>query len=91
LHVSQWLPKHGTEPVGPKTIFYTSRRLCEAVLGRKGHPRMLRHSSASRLRENGADLQDMQGALGHAVIATTTMDAHLTTRRRREKLTAYLQ
>lgn len=87
----QWLPKHGALAVGPKTIFYTIRRLCEAVLHRKVHPHMLRHSFASRLRENGADLQDIQEALGHAVITTTTMYAHLTTRRQREKLAEYLK
>jgi site-specific recombinase XerD len=54
-------------------------------------PHMLRHSFASRLRENGADLQDIQAALAHAVITTTTMYAHLTTRRQREKLTEYLK
>jgi integrase/recombinase XerD len=54
-------------------------------------PHMLRHSFASRLRENGADLQDIQEALGHAVITTTTMYAHLTTRRQREKLAEYLK
>ena len=88
---AQWLPKHGAQPVGPKTIFYTIRRLCEAVLHRPAHPHMLRHSFASRLRENGADLQDIQEALGHAVITTTTMYAHLTTRRQREQLAEYLK
>jgi site-specific recombinase XerD len=86
-----WLSEHGMAAVGPKTIFYTIRRLCEAVLHRKVHPHMLRHSFASRLRENGADLQDIQEALGHAVITTTTMYAHLTTRRQREKLAEYLK
>jgi integrase len=76
---------------GPQAIFYTIRRLCEAVLHRKVHPHMLRHSFAWRLRENGAALQDIQEALGHAVITTTTMYAHLTTRRRREKLAAFLK
>jgi site-specific recombinase XerD len=52
---------------------------------------MLRHSFASRLRENGADLQDMQEALGHAALTTTTMYAHLTTRRQREQLAEYLR
>jgi integrase/recombinase XerC len=80
-----------TLPLGPKAIFYTIRRLCEAVLHRKVHPHMLRHSFASRLRENGADLQDIQEALGHAVITTTTMYAHLTTRRQREQLAEFLE
>jgi site-specific recombinase XerD len=52
---------------------------------------MLRHSFASRLRENGADLQDIQEALGHSTITTTTMYAHISTRRRREKLAEYLK
>jgi integrase/recombinase XerD len=88
---AQWLPKHGAEALGPRTIFMTIRRLCQAVLNRKVHPHMLRHSFASRLRENGADLQDIQEALGHANITTTTMYAHLTTRRQREKLAEYLK
>jgi site-specific recombinase XerD len=46
---------------------------------------MLRHSFASRPRENGADLQDIQEALGLSVITTTIMYAHISTRRRREK------
>jgi len=37
------------------------------------------------------DLQDIQEALGHAVITTTTMYAHLTTRRQREQLAEYLK
>jgi len=88
---AQWLPKHGAEPLGPRTIFMTIRRLCDEVLNRPVHPHMLRHSFASRLRENGADLQDIQEALGHAVITTTTMYAHLTTRRQREQLAEYLK
>jgi site-specific recombinase XerD len=88
---AQWLAQHGSAPVGPKTIFYTIRRCCEAVLHRTVHPHMLRHSFASRLRENGADLQDIQEALGHAVITTTTMYAHLTTRRQREQLAEFLK
>ena len=88
---AQWLPKHGVQPLGPRTIFITIRRLCEAALNRHVHPYMLRHSFASRLRENGADLQDIQEALGHASIVTTTMYSHLSTRRQREKLEKYLK
>lgn len=87
-----WGTEHGALPLGPKAIFYTIRRLVAALLHRSGaHPHMLRHSFASRLRENGADLQDIQEALGHAVITTTTMYAHLTTRRQQEKLAEFLR
>jgi site-specific recombinase XerD len=88
---AQWLPKHGAAPLGPRTIFMTIRRLCERVLHQKVHPHMLRHSFASRLRENGADLQDIQEALGHASIVTTTMYSHLSTRRQREQLAEFLK
>ena len=88
---AQWLPKHGVAALGPRTIFMSIRRLCLDVLGRKVHPHILRHSFASRLRENGADLQDIQEALGHANITTTTVYAHLTTRRQREQLAEYLK
>jgi integrase/recombinase XerD len=87
----KWLRQHGAHPLGPRTIFMSIRRRCLDVLGRKVHPHMLRHSFASRLRENGADLQDIQEALGHANITTTTMYAHLTTRRQREKLAEFLK
>jgi integrase/recombinase XerC len=52
---------------------------------------MLRHSFASHLRENGADLQIIQEALGHASITTTTMYAHLTTAKRRQDLARLLE
>jgi integrase/recombinase XerD len=52
---------------------------------------MLRHSFASHLRENGADLQIMQEALGHAQITTTVMYAHLSTNRRRQDLARLLE
>jgi integrase len=67
------------------------REVVGPIVGRKVYTHMLRHSFASRLRENGADLQDIQEALGHSVITTTTMYAHISTRRRREKLAEYLK
>jgi integrase/recombinase XerC len=67
------------------------RDVVEPIVGRTVYTHMLHHSFASRLRENGADLQDIQEALGHSVITTTTMYAHISTRRWREKLAEYLR
>jgi site-specific recombinase XerD len=76
--------------LSPKTIFALVRRAVAPIIGRPVAPHMLRHSFASHLRENGADLQIIQEALGHANITTTTMYAHLTTNRRRQELARLL-
>jgi site-specific recombinase XerD len=62
-----------------------------SIIGRPVHPHMLRPSFATRLREDGADLQLIQEALGHAQIGTTTMYAHLTAARQRQELARLLE
>jgi len=83
--------KRAGQPLVPRLVLRIVREVVGPIVGRPVYTHMLRHSLASRLRENGADLQDIQEELGHAVITTTMMYAHISTRRRREKLAEYLK
>ena len=83
--------KRFAQPIGGRGIYYLIQRVAELILGIHVHPHMLRHSFATRLRTNGADLQIIQEALGHASISTTTMYAYMATPKRLAELTKFLE
>ncbi len=72
-------------PLTPRSVErIVKKHAIAAGITRKVTPHVIRHSFATDLLENGADLRSVQALLGHANIATTQVYTHVTDKHLRE-------
>lgn len=70
----QWVfpsPLHPGRPVSTRWIGDRVKEVGQAARVKGLHPHQLRHTFATGMLDSGADVRDVQGAMGHSSIATT--------------------
>ena len=84
-----FLNRRGHHLTRQMVYIFLQQAVDNAGIGKHISPHSLRHSFATELVENGADLRAVQEMLGHASISTTEIYTHITRAALRNTIAAY--
>lgn len=88
-HAFIFINQYG-DPLTPRGVRYILNKLMErSALTLKIYPHKLRHSFATHLLNNGADIRTVQELLGHESLSTTQIYTHVTKEYLKENYTHF--
>jgi integrase/recombinase XerC len=77
-HPYVFVNHHGEQITATGIEYVLNQLIKKSSLTTEIHPHMLRHTFATHLLNNGADMRTVQELLGHANLSTTQIYAHVT-------------
>ena len=84
-----FLNRRGARLTRQMVFIFLKNAVAEAGIAKKISPHSLRHSFATELVENGADLRAVQEMLGHESISTTEIYTHISRETLRNTIAAF--